>query len=82
MLSSVLRSKKAIQINILVVRTFVKLRSYALSHRDLTEKLKALEKRYNKRFKDVYDAINYLIKKDEQEKQQRERRRIGFRKNT
>jgi regulator of PEP synthase PpsR (kinase-PPPase family) len=78
MLSSVLKSKKAIQVNITIMRTFVLLRQYALSNKDLSDKLHELEKKYNKRFKDVYEAINYLLKKDKEDTQQRERKRIGF----
>lgn len=78
MLSSVLNSKKAIEVNIVIMRTFVLVRQYALSHKDLTEKLKKLERKYNKQFKDVYEALNYLLTKDKQEIEQKERRRIGF----
>jgi len=78
MLSSVLRSKKAIQVNIAIMRAFVFIRKYALSHKDLTDKLKELETKYNKQFKDVYEAINYLIQKNKQETEQKERKRIGF----
>lgn len=78
MLSSVLRSKKAIQVNIAIMRAFVFIRQYALSHKDLTDKLKELEAKYNKQFKDVYEAINYLLQKDKQETEQKERKRIGF----
>lgn len=78
MLSSVLKSKKALQVNILIMRAFVFIRQYALSHKDLTAKLKQLEKKYNKQFKDVYEAISYLLKKDKQEIEQRKRKPIGF----
>jgi len=78
MLSSILRSKKAIEVNIAIMRAFVLIRKYALSHRDLTEKLKELEEKYDKQFNDVYEAINYLLQKDKQEIEQKERRRIGF----
>ena len=81
MLSSVLKSKKAVEVNIIIMRTFVIVRRYALSHKDLTGKLKKLERKYNKQFKDVYEAINYLLKKDKQETEQRERQRIGFKRN-
>lgn len=63
MLSSVLRSGKAINVNIAIMRTFVFMRQYALSHEDLTNKLKELESKYNKQFKDVYEAINYLLQR-------------------
>jgi len=78
MLSSVLRSPKAIAVNIAIMRAFVLIRKYALSHRDLTESLKELEEKYDKQFNDVYEAINYLLQKDKQEIGQKERRRIGF----
>jgi hypothetical protein len=78
MLSCILRSKKAIEVNISIMRAFVFMRQYALSHKDLTEKLKKLEEKYDKQFSDVFDAMNYLLQKDKQETAQRERKRIGF----
>ena len=78
MLSSVLKSKKAVQVNIAIMRAFVFIRQYALSHKDLTEKLKELEGKYNKQFKDVYEALNYLIQKDKDEVAHKNRSRIGF----
>ena len=78
MLSSVLNSEKAVEVNISIMRVFVFIRQYALSHKDLTDKLKKLERKYKRQFSDVYEAINYLINKDKQEAQQRERKRIGF----
>ena len=78
MLSSVLKSKKALQVNIAIMRAFVFIRQYALTHKDLTDKIKKLEERYNKQFVDVYDAINYLLRKDKQQTKQNERKRIGF----
>ncbi len=64
MLSTVLKNSKAIEVNISIMRAFVFLRQYALTHHDLTEQLKAMESKYNKQFKDVYEAINYLLEKD------------------
>lgn len=78
MLSSVLKSKKAVEVNIFIMRAFVFIRQYALSHKDLTDKLKKLERKYNRQFKDIYEALNYLLKKDKQETEQQERKRIGF----
>lgn len=78
MLASVLNSPKAIEVNIQIVRAFVFIRHYALTHKDLTEKLKQMEGKYNKKFKDVYEALNYLLKKDEQETKHKERKQIGF----
>jgi hypothetical protein len=81
MLSGVLKSKKAVQVNIAIMRAFVFTRNYALSHKDLTEKLKELEGKYDKQFNDVYEAINFLLQKDRQETEQKERKRIGFKTN-
>ncbi len=78
MLSSVLNSSKAVQVNISIIRAFVFLRQYALSHRDLTEKLKELERKHDKKFKDVYEAINYLLSKDNVNTEQKNRKQIGF----
>ena len=78
MLSTVLKSNKAIEVNIAIMRAFVFMRQYALTHKDLTEKLNELEKTYNKQFADVYEALNYLIKKDKQEEKQTKRTRIGY----
>jgi hypothetical protein len=78
MLASVLRSKKAIQVNIQIVRAFVFIRQYALSHKDLSDKLKELETRYNKQFKDVGEALNYLLQKDKQVEVFKKRKQIGF----
>ena len=78
MLSGILNSKKAINVNIAIMRAFVFIRQYALTHKDLTEKLKELETKYNKQFKDVYEAINYLINKDKLQTEQSQRKRIGY----
>lgn len=74
MLSSVLSSPKAIEVNIAIMRTFVKIRQYVLNYKELAEKL--IE--HDKRFSDVYEALDYLITKDKQEIEYKERRRIGF----
>jgi hypothetical protein len=78
MLSSVLNSDKAIDMNIAIMRAFVYIRQYALTHKDLTNKIKELESVYDKQFADVYEAINYLMQKDLQQTNQRERKRIGY----
>jgi hypothetical protein len=78
MLANILKSKKARKTSVAIVRAFISLKQFALNHKDLTEKLKELEIRYNKQFKDVYEAINYLLSKDKQEIAQKERKRIGF----
>ena len=78
MLSSILNSRQAIEINIQIVRAFVFIRQYALSHHDLTEKLKELETKYNQQFTTILEALDYLMKKDAIETNQMNRKRIGF----
>ena len=78
MLSSVLNSQKAVQINIQIIRAFVLLRQLTLSNAELSNQLKQLELKYEKQFDDIFEAINYLLKKDNQKKQQTERKQIGF----
>ena len=81
MLASVLNSSKAIEVNIQIVRAFVLLRQLALTHADLTNKLKEIESRYNKQFNDVYEALNYLLTKDKRLNEQNQRKRIGYKLN-
>ena len=78
MLSSVLRSKIAIEINITIIRAFVFLMEHALTHRELTEKLAQIESRFERKFKDISEAINYLLQKDIKQKEQTERKPIGY----
>ena len=78
MLSSVLKSEKAIEVTIAIIRAFVHIRQYALNHLELTNQLKQLEIKYDKQFDDVFEAINYLLKKDSQEKQLKERKSVGY----
>lgn len=73
MLSSVLNSKRAIHVNIEIMRTFVKLREMMLSHKDLTKKLNELEKKYDGQFQIVFEAIRQLSEVEEKPK-----RKIGF----
>ncbi len=78
MLSDILKSDKAIEVNIAIMRAFIALKQYALTNKELSYKLKELENTYNEQFKDVYDAINYLIQKDKSETSQKERQQIGY----
>lgn len=73
MLSSVLHSKRAVMVNIGIMRAFVKLREMLASHRDLARKLAEMENRYDAQFKVVFDAIRELM-----EPAKKPRRRIGF----
>ncbi len=61
MLSSVLRSARAVQVNIEIMRAFVRLRRMLSSHASLARKLAALEKKYDAQFKVVFDAIRELM---------------------
>lgn len=74
MLSSVLRSKRAVQVNIAIMRAFVRLRALLATHKDLARKLDEMEKKYDAQFRIVFDAIRELMKPPEEP-----RRRIGFR---
>jgi hypothetical protein len=61
MLSSVLRSPRAVEVNIAIIRTFVQLRRLMDSNRDLGRKIEALEKKYDEQFTAVFAAIKQLI---------------------
>lgn len=73
MLSSVLRSKRAVRVNIEIMRTFVRLRRMLASNEELARKLAALERKYDAQFKVVFDAIRELMTPPTPK-----RRRIGF----
>jgi len=73
MLSSVLKSPRAVQVNIEIMRTFVRLRKMLASNADLAKKLDALEKKYDEQFRVVFDAIRALMKPPK-----KPGRRIGF----
>jgi hypothetical protein len=68
MLSSILKSRRAVQVNIEIMRAFVRLRRMLASHADLARKLEALEKKYDAQFKVVFDAIRQLMKPPESKK--------------
>ena len=69
MLSGILNSDVAINVNIAIMRTFVMIRRYALEHKEFNAKLLEIETKYDKKFSDIYEALNYLIKKEEKEKE-------------
>ncbi len=73
MLSSVLKSKRAIEVNIAIMRAFVKLRKMLASNEELKRKLAAMERKYDSQFKVVFDAIKQLMEDDVKPK-----RKIGF----
>jgi hypothetical protein len=73
MLSSVLRSKRAVQVNVEIIRAFVRLRQMLASNAELARKLDTLEKKYDAQFKVVFDAIRQMMTPPEAKK-----RKIGF----
>lgn len=73
MLSSVLRSSSAIQMNISIIREFVALRRYLISHHELATRISSLEEKYDKQFRTVFDAIRAFVTIPE-----KPRRRIGI----
>ena len=73
MLSSVLNSDRAVQVNIEIMRAFVRLREMMSTHKDLARKLETLEKKYDAQFRVVFDAIRQLMTPSEPKK-----RKIGF----
>lgn len=76
MLSSILNSDKAIEINIAIMRTFVTIRQFSLSYNELKTRIEEIEKQ----FPDIYKALNYLVDKDNKLKTESERNKIGYKK--
>jgi phage regulator Rha-like protein len=76
MLSSVLNSERAIQVNIQIIRTFTKIREMLAGNKELREKVEKLERKYDHQFKEVFQAIKQLLAIDEKPKT-----KIGFRVN-
>jgi hypothetical protein len=74
MLSSVLRSERAVLVNVEIMRAFVRLRRLLIAHADLARKLEELEKKYDAQFRVVFDAIRELMTPAAAP----EKRRIGF----
>lgn len=73
MLSSVLNSKRAIQVNIQIMRVFTKMRKMLSTNEELKRKIESMEKKYDNQFRIVFDAIKKLLLEDEKPK-----KRIGF----
>jgi len=73
MLSSVLKSERAVQVNIQIMRAFTKLRKILSTHEELKKKIENMEKKYDENFKIVFEAIKQLLEIDE-----KPRKKIGF----
>ena len=80
MLSSVLKSKLAIQINISIMRAFVMMRKWSLTYHELAERLEELERKHGQRFDGIEQVLNYFIQKDKQSTQQNQRKQMGYKK--
>ncbi len=76
MLSSVLNSEKAIEINISIIRAFVIFRQFSLTYSELKDRITAIENQ----FPDIYKALNYLVDKDAFSQNNEERNKIGYKK--
>jgi hypothetical protein len=76
MLSSVLNSEKAIEVNISIIRAFVTFRQFSLTYSELKDRIAAIENQ----FPDIYKALNYLVDKDAVSKNNEERNKIGYKK--
>jgi hypothetical protein len=73
MLSSVLKSERAIEVNIAIMRAFVQMRQMLTTHADLKRKIEEMESKYDEQFQIVFEAIRQLLVEDEQPK-----KKIGF----
>ena len=78
MLSSVLNSEIAIDVNIAIMRAFVMIRQFALTYHELSDKLLELEIQHNQKFDDIEQVLTYLIQKDNQQTQQSNRKEVGY----
>ena len=76
MLSSVLNSEKAIEINISIIRAFVTMRQFTLINSELKTRIEEIESQ----FPDIYKALNYLVDKDKIGNNSKERTKIGYKK--
>jgi hypothetical protein len=81
MLASILRSEKAVKMNIAIVRAFIALRKISMHYNELAEKIKELEIRYNKQFSDIYDVLLAMQEDKKQWDDFANRERIGFKRN-
>lgn len=76
MLSSVLNSERAIQVNIAIIRAFARLRKTLAGQEELRHQLEAIQEKYDRQFESVFDAIDFLMDVGEEKRE----RKIGFRK--
>ncbi len=82
MLANVLKSKKARQTSVSIVRAFIALKQFVINYKELAEKMKELESKYNKQFADVYEALKYLMDDKQNKDEWEKRKQIGFKINS
>lgn len=82
MLASVLKSERAIKMNIAIVRAFIAMRQVAAHYKELAAAIEELERKYDKQFADIYEALQYLMAEKQNEKDWQQRDRIGFKRST
>ena len=80
MLSAVLKSQRAINASIAIMRAFVMIRQWALTYQELSDILSDLEKLHNQKFNDIDQVLKYLLQKDHSNKQQANREQLGYKK--
>jgi phage regulator Rha-like protein len=78
MLASILKSERAVKMNIAIVRAFIAMRKISMHYKELAEKIKELEIRYNKQFSDIYDVLFAMQEDKKQLDDFANRERIGF----
>ena len=78
MLSGLLNSDLAIEMNIAIMRAFVMIRQWAFTHQELSEKLTALEKQHQQKFKDIDQVLTYLLQKDQAKINPVPREKVGY----
>ena len=69
MLSSVLRSRRAVEVNIAIMRTFVKLREILADNALLRKKIESLERKYDENFQQVFAVLEYMVREEEKPKE-------------
>jgi len=78
MLASVLRSEKAVKMNIAIVRAIIALREMAMNYKELAGKIEEMEKKYNKQFSNIYEVLQVLMEEKQHRDNFESRERIGF----
>ncbi|OGY83238.1 MAG: hypothetical protein A3I91_03620 [Candidatus Kerfeldbacteria bacterium RIFCSPLOWO2_02_FULL_42_19] len=78
MLSGVLNSDRAIQVNIQIMRTFTRLRELMATNELLRNKIEEMEKKYDKKFASVFQVIQYLLREEEKRQIEPAKKEIGF----